>query len=94
MDERVVQEGDEILLDVLVPHPRGHVVDAAPHVVPQVFHLQLHALLPRANNVRKYKCLIALKKEAVFRIRDIVVRIRILGFVPLTNGSGSCYFRQ
>ncbi len=53
MDERVVEEGDEILLDVLVPHPRGHVVDAAPHVVTQVFHLQLHALLPRAKRVSK-----------------------------------------
>jgi hypothetical protein len=36
----------------------------------------------------------------VLRIRDILVRIRIRGFVPLTNGSGagsgsgSCYFRQ
>jgi hypothetical protein len=26
---------------------------------------------------------------SVFRIRDILVRIRILGTVPLTNGSGS-----
>jgi hypothetical protein len=35
---------------------------------------------------------------AVFRIRDNLVRIRILGSVPLTNGSGSgsgsCSFRQ
>jgi len=36
----------------------------------------------------------------VFRIRDILVRIRIFGSVPLTNGSGcgfgsgSCSFRQ
>ena len=28
----------------------------------------------------------------VLRIRDILVRIRIRGPVPLTNGSGSCYF--
>jgi hypothetical protein len=33
---------------------------------------------------------------AVFRMRDILVRIRIPGSVPLTNGSGSesCFFRQ
>jgi hypothetical protein len=35
---------------------------------------------------------------ALRRIRDILVRIRIRGSVPLTNGygsgSGSCYFRQ
>jgi hypothetical protein len=33
---------------------------------------------------------------AVFRIRDILVRIRIHGSVPLSNGSesGSCSFRQ
>jgi hypothetical protein len=32
---------------------------------------------------------------AMLWIRDIVVRIRIRGSVPLTNGSGSgsCYFR-
>jgi hypothetical protein len=30
----------------------------------------------------------------VLRIRDILVRIRIRGSVPLTNGSGSCYFRE
>ncbi len=34
--------------------------------------------------------------EAVLRIRDILVRIRIRVPVPLTNGSrsGSCPFRQ
>ncbi len=34
--------------------------------------------------------------KAVFRIRDILVRIRSRGSVPLTNGSGSgsCSFRQ
>ena len=33
---------------------------------------------------------------AVFRIHDILVwiRIRIRGSMPLTNGSGSCYFRH
>jgi hypothetical protein len=35
---------------------------------------------------------------AVLRIRDILVRIRIRGSVPRTNGSGSgfgsCYFRN
>ncbi len=31
---------------------------------------------------------------AVFRIRNILVRIWILGSVPLTNRSGSCSFRQ
>jgi hypothetical protein len=35
---------------------------------------------------------------AVLRIRDILVRIRIRGSVPLTNrsesDSGSCYFRH
>jgi hypothetical protein len=30
--------------------------------------------------------------KPVLRIRDILVRIRIPGSVPLTNGSGSCYF--
>ncbi len=30
----------------------------------------------------------------VLRIRDILVRIRIRGSVPLTNGSRSSYFRQ
>jgi hypothetical protein len=32
--------------------------------------------------------------QAVLRIRGISVRILIRGSVPLTNGSGSCYFRQ
>ncbi len=31
---------------------------------------------------------------AVFRIHDILVWIRIRGSMPLTNGSGSCYFRH
>jgi hypothetical protein len=30
----------------------------------------------------------------VLRIRYILARIRIRGSVPLTNGSGSCHFRQ
>ncbi len=36
------------------------------------------------------------KVSTVLRIRDILVRIRIRGSVPLTNGSGSgsWYFRQ
>jgi hypothetical protein len=33
------------------------------------------------------------KLKAALRIRDILVRIRIRGSVPLTNGSGSCHFR-
>jgi hypothetical protein len=43
---------------------------------------------------------IFLRIQAVFRIDEILVRIRnqILGSIPLTNGSGSepasCYFRQ
>jgi hypothetical protein len=28
------------------------------------------------------------------RIHDILVRIRICGSIPLTNGCGSCYFRH
>jgi hypothetical protein len=32
--------------------------------------------------------------ESVLRIRDILVRIRIRGSVPLTNGYGSWYIRQ
>ncbi len=32
------------------------------------------------------------RPQAVLRIRDILVRIRIRGSVPLTSGSGSCYF--
>jgi hypothetical protein len=38
----------------------------------------------------------SVKYQPVLRIRDILVRIRIRRFVPLTNGSGlgSCYFRQ
>ncbi len=31
---------------------------------------------------------------AVFRIHDILLWIRIRKSMPLTNGSGSCYFRQ
>jgi hypothetical protein len=31
---------------------------------------------------------------AVFRIHEILVWIRIRGSMPLTNGSGSCYFRH
>jgi hypothetical protein len=31
--------------------------------------------------------------KTVFRIREILVWIRIRGSLPLTNGSGSCYFR-
>ncbi len=31
---------------------------------------------------------------SVFRIHDILVWIRIRGYMPLTNGSGSCYFRH
>ncbi len=31
---------------------------------------------------------------AVLRIHEILVRIRIRGFIPLTNRSGSSYFRQ
>jgi hypothetical protein len=36
------------------------------------------------------------QRTQVFRIRDILVRIRILGSVPLINrsGFGSCSFRQ
>jgi hypothetical protein len=30
--------------------------------------------------------------EPVLRIHEILVRIRIRGFIPLTNGSGSCFF--
>jgi hypothetical protein len=35
-------------------------------------------------------------RGAVLRIHDILgwVRIRIRGSMPLTNGSGSCYFRH
>jgi hypothetical protein len=32
--------------------------------------------------------------KAVFRIHDILVWIRIRGSMPLTIGSGSCYFRH
>jgi hypothetical protein len=32
--------------------------------------------------------------KAVFRIHDILVWIQIRGSMPLTNGSGSCYFRH
>ncbi len=32
--------------------------------------------------------------SAVFRIHNILVWIRIRGSMPLTNGSGSCYFRH
>jgi hypothetical protein len=35
-------------------------------------------------------------RQPVLRIHEILVRIRIRGSIPLTNGSvsGSCYFRQ
>ena len=32
--------------------------------------------------------------KAVLRIHDILLRIRISGYRPLTYGSGSCYFRH
>ncbi len=32
--------------------------------------------------------------ETVLRIHDILVRIRICGSMPLSNGSGSCYFHH
>jgi hypothetical protein len=32
--------------------------------------------------------------KAVLRIHDILGWIRIRGFIPLTNGSGSCCFRH
>jgi hypothetical protein len=32
--------------------------------------------------------------DQMWRIREILVRIRIRGSIPPTNGSGSCYFRQ
>jgi hypothetical protein len=33
-------------------------------------------------------------QDAVLRIHDILVRIRIRGSMPLTSGSGSCYSRH
>jgi hypothetical protein len=41
----------------------------------------------------KEKCEI-LYLLAVFRIRYVLLRIRSLGSVALSNGSGSCSFRQ
>jgi hypothetical protein len=32
--------------------------------------------------------------QTVFRIHEILLWIRIRGSMPLTNGSGSCYFRH
>jgi hypothetical protein len=32
--------------------------------------------------------------KTVLRIQDILLWIRIRGSLPLTNGSGSCYFRH
>ncbi len=37
---------------------------------------------------------VAIHHLTVFRIHDILVWIRIRGSMPLTNGSGSCYFRH
>jgi hypothetical protein len=39
-------------------------------------------------------CFGVLQLQPVLRIHEILVRIRIPGSVPLTNGTGSCYFRQ
>ncbi len=38
-------------------------------------------------------CRVRWMYSPVLRIHDILVRIRIRGSMPLTNGSGSCYFR-
>jgi hypothetical protein len=35
-----------------------------------------------------------ISKNKVLRIHEILARIRIRESIPLTNGSGSCYFRQ
>ncbi len=50
---------------------------------------------PQYHTVLKV-LVVTLQSLPVFRIRDILVRIRIRGSVPLTNGSssGSCSFRQ
>jgi hypothetical protein len=37
---------------------------------------------------------IPVNAQPVLRIHEILVRIRIRRSIPLTNGSGSCYFRQ
>jgi hypothetical protein len=46
----------------------------------------LHHRLPKAAKVETTNF------SAVLRIRDILVRMLIRGSVPLTDGSGSCYF--
>ncbi len=53
-------------------------------------------LIQQLNTVWKYVGLNQNQCWAVLRIHDILgwIRIRILGSMPLTNGSGSCYIRH
>ena len=56
------------------------------------FHpFQKHCLVEkfRSGSLTRMFCV-----SPVFRIHDILVWIRIRGSMPLTNGSGSCYFRH
>ncbi len=54
--------------------------------------LDLHVFGPlRFASVSQISILIRIH---VLRIHDILVWIRIRGSMPLTNGSGSCYFRH
>jgi hypothetical protein len=67
----------------LGPEQVGAALQLLAHLATETRHL-------RGNQVyRKHQSCIA-----VFRIHDNLVWIRIRGSMPLTNGSGSCYFRH
>ncbi len=60
-----------------------------------IYPIQRNVKIKGSKNICMWKWI----RKPVFRIRGILVsqirmRIRILGSVPLTNGSGSCSFRQ
>jgi hypothetical protein len=65
------------------------------------FSLSLSTATPSLDAVIKGSCITqgvncvpGMLLNAVLRIHDILVWIRIRGSMPLTNGSGSCYFHH
>jgi hypothetical protein len=74
-----------------------HIMDEEPEVVAVtgIFHNRRIRSESRSNSSGRGGPLISktFRKE-VLRIHEILVRIRIRESIPLTNGSGSCYFRQ
>ncbi len=66
-----------------------------PHAPVVVVVLQdpVQALQQKKKNNNR-QSIIIINSSAVLRIHDILVWIRIRGSMPLTSGSGSCYFRH